>query len=355
MASRITSCGSSLSPLKVLLEGSRDEIRLTDTRLKMGFLIAPFRYPSTQRLEMYRAFRHLSSDLKSWHHRSPLYNPPVCSAGDAHKSHGSEGRLDEYVDTLGRRGRDVDRLRILLSRPRRGLRQYPVLARGLLRRTRRRTKSGCSAAYDPQFPRRYGPCSACFTDRDLAPVAMDSRHDRGRRCRRDLHPSDAGNTSLERFDRSISRQLDARSLHRSGVGTVRNLDSSACGLAARGRHDPDDTRHLDPGHAPSCARTGSRWLARAHRRIDRFDARVGGATIRLRVALRHAPGSQRCPNHDPSNDHAHGNRRTLRDELRRSSRPVSPSKGARQTPRFKVGGGETNESPLHVDQAVSYT
>src|SRR5665213_310868 len=151
MASRITSCGSSLSPLKVLLEGSRDEIRLTDTRLKMGFLIAPFRYPSTQRLEMYRAFRHLSSDLKSWHHRSPLYNPPVCSAGDAHKSHGSEGRLDEYVDTLGRRGRDVDRLRILLSRPRRGLRQYPVLARGLLRRTGRRTKSGWSSAYDPQF------------------------------------------------------------------------------------------------------------------------------------------------------------------------------------------------------------
>jgi hypothetical protein len=76
------------------------------------------RTATTQRLEMFRAFRHLWSDPDDWHHCTLIYRPPVCSAGNAHKSHWSRGRLHEYLDTLSLRGRDLDRLWSFISRPR---------------------------------------------------------------------------------------------------------------------------------------------------------------------------------------------------------------------------------------------
>ena len=67
---------------------------------------------------MLGAFRYFECDSNDRRHRSRFYRPPVCGAGYAHKSQWRRGRFYEYMDTVGLRLGDLDRLRILISRPR---------------------------------------------------------------------------------------------------------------------------------------------------------------------------------------------------------------------------------------------
>ena len=233
---------------------------------------------------MFRAFRHFSSHLNFWHRRTSLYSPSMCGAGHSDQAHGSRGCLYGNVDTFGCRRRGVDRIRICLSRPRRDLRQRLLRAGGGVRSVGRRPKSEGSSARDRAFLGRQRLRGRSVSFRNLAPLAMDSRHDRGRRCRRDLSPPDGGDPSVQRFDGRLRRELGTCVIHRSGLGTVRCLDSSASGIPAGGRDDPVDARHLDPGLSPSAARTGSRWVSRACRRIRYVTARVVGAK-EARVSL----------------------------------------------------------------------